>query len=157
MFNALTQQADTIEKPPIEKKLFKKMGAPESLKKSFPLKEWGRHFSPLGSKRASIQTGDPQKKKIFKPEILENKKLRLEISAWDKKMKSLYKTAKIKMDDQAELVADHQLYSMLLQDPKLFSEIGDGVSLRDLNRYQFRRNRNAEGIPVKRPTSKLLK
>ena len=57
------------------------------------------------------------------------------------------------MDDRAQLVADRQLYNMMLQDTERFRDMGDELSLRDLNRYQFRRNRTDAEIPVEQAGS----
>ena len=68
-------------------------------------------------------------------------------------MADLHRRAGIERDDRAQLVADRQLYNMMLQDTERFRDMGDELSLRDLNRYQFRRNRSDDGIPVEKAGS----
>jgi hypothetical protein len=57
------------------------------------------------------------------------------------------------MDDKAQLVADRQLYSMMLQDTRRFRDMADELSLQDINRYQFRRNHPGDRIPVEQAGS----
>ena len=63
-------------------------------------------------------------------------------------MIDLHLDAGLNLDDRAQLVTNQKLYQMLLQDRKKFGDLGKEVSLRDLNRYQFRRNRSDGNIPV---------
>ena len=63
-------------------------------------------------------------------------------------MIDLHINAGINLDDRAQLVVNQKLYHMLLQDRKKFGDLGKEVSLRDLNRYQFRRNRSDGDIPI---------
>jgi len=151
-----TKKADRIESQRFEKKIWGQSGSRTfTKKKSFPLKEWDMHFSSIGSKRAPIMLEDGKEKQLFKTKTktFENKAMHLEMSRWNDRMKDLHKTAGIDMDDKARLVSDQRLYSMMMQDAQRFSEMAEQVSLRDLNRYQFRRNRSDDGIPVEKAGS----
>lgn len=145
-----TGMADGIGEQRFDKKLWGQSGSRTFTKKSFPLKEWNMHFSSIGSKRAPIGTQDGFEKKMSRMQgkSFEKKEFTAEMSRWNEKIKELHKAAGIQMDDKAQLVADQRLYSMLLQDSQQFREMAEEVSLRDLNRFQFRRNRTDEGIPV---------
>jgi hypothetical protein len=68
-------------------------------------------------------------------------------------MADLHQNAGIQMDDRAQLAVNSKLYHMLLQDRKKFGDLGKEVSLSDINRYQFRRNRSDEDIPVNKAGS----
>jgi hypothetical protein len=57
------------------------------------------------------------------------------------------------MDDKARLVVDQKLYYMMLQDSQKYSDMAEDLSLRELNRYQFRRNRSDGDIPVEKAGS----
>ncbi len=64
-------------------------------------------------------------------------------------LEDLYREAGIEMSDQARLVENRKLYNMALQDSKQkFEELKEELSLRDINRFQFRRNRTSDGVPV---------
>ena len=121
--------------------------------KRFPIQNWDKHFSSVGSKRAPISLKDDKDKQIFRTERIERKDFDLEMSQWNGRVADLHKKAGIKMDDRAQLVADQRLYNMMLQDTQRFQDMGDDVSLRDLNRYQFRRNHSDGAIPVEQAGS----
>jgi hypothetical protein len=57
------------------------------------------------------------------------------------------------MDDKAQIAADHKLYGMMMQDARQYRELGDKLSLRDINRYQFRRNRSSDEVPMQKAGS----
>lgn len=150
-----TRKADSIADQRYDKKIWGQKGTKAFTKKTISLKEWDKNFSSIGSKRSSIAMEEGKDKKLFQTQIktFENKDFKMEISRWNEKMKDLHKSAGIKMDDKAQLIADQKLYSEMLKDSKSFSDMAEEVSLRDLNRYQFRRNRSDEAIPVKKAAS----
>ncbi len=123
------------------------------MNKRFPLEQWDKHFSSVGSKRAPIGMQENKEKQMFKTNTLERKEVNFEMSRWNDRLADLHKKAGIEMDDRARLVADKQLYYMMLQDSESYRDLGAEVSLRDLNRYQFRRNRSNDGIPVEQAGS----
>ena len=45
--------------------------------------------------------------------------------------------------------AEH-IQEIELQDAQQYRELGVKLSLRDINRYQFRRNRTNDGVPVQK-------
>ncbi|HKK18063.1 MAG TPA: hypothetical protein VJ952_05220 [Opitutales bacterium] len=147
------RKADSVEKKKVEKKIWSKPGKSRLQDKTFPIKEWNKHFSSLGSKRAPISMSEKDKKKRFKVEVLDRKTVDFEMSRWNERMAELHERAAIQMDDRARLFADRQLYDMMLQDAENYKELAEKLSLRDLNRFQFRRNRTDEGVPVKKAGS----
>jgi hypothetical protein len=148
-----SRRADRVENKKFDKQMWAQPQGNSMMDKTFPMKEWDKHFSSVGSKRAPITLKDSKEKKIFRTETLDRKEFDVEMSRWNERMADLHKKAGIKMDDQAQLVADQQLYSAMLQDTQQFSDMGDEVSLRDLNRYQFRRNRSDGAVPVEQAGS----
>ena len=116
--------------------------------KSFPMTSWDKHFSSMGSKRAAIDVKDTSKRKIFETNTKEFDVKEFDMAAWNQKLSDLHKKAQISTDDRARKIADRQLYGMMLQDTRQFADMAEELSLRDLNKYQFRRNRSADQIPV---------
>ena len=70
------------------------------------------------------------------------------MSRWDDRMADLHKQASIQLDDKARIASDHQFYDMMLQDTRHYKELAEKLSLRDINRYQFRRNRTQGEAPT---------
>lgn len=142
------RRAGVVENKRVEKKIWAQPQGNSMANKRFPIEQWDKHFSSVGSKRASIAMQENQEKQMFRTETLDRTEVNFEMSRWNERMADLHKRAGIEMDDRARLVSDQQLYSAMLQDTQQFKEMGDQVSLRDLNRYQFRRNRSDVDIPV---------
>ena len=67
----------------------------------------------------------------------------------DQNLEDLYREAGIDLSEQARLVENRRLYQSVLQDTKqTFEALKEELSLRDINRFQFRRNRTDDGVPV---------
>lgn len=147
------RKAEGVEKKRVEKKLWTRPEASSLQDKTFPIKEWNKHFSSLGSKRAPIALREKDAKKRFDVEILERKTVDFEMSDWNKRMADLHQRAGIEMDKKAQLTADRKLYNMMLQDAPHYQELAEELSLRDLNRFQFRRNHSADSVPVQKAGS----
>lgn len=145
-----SRRADKVESQRFDKSMWTTSESNSLLQQSFPIKNWDKHFSSVGSKRAPLSVSDDKEKEIFRTNKVERKEFATEMSRWNEQVADLHKKAGIKMDDRARLVADQQLYYMMLQDAKPYHEMGVKLSLRDLNRFQFRRNRTADGVPVER-------
>ncbi|PXA04750.1 hypothetical protein DDZ13_06160 [Coraliomargarita sinensis] len=147
------RKAERVEEKRVEKKFWSGKEQSRLQDKTFPIKEWNKHFSSLGSKRAPITLDEKKKKERFEVEVLDRKTMDLEMSRWNERMADLHKRADIKMDKEAELVADRKLYNMMLQDSPHYMELAEELSMRDLNRFQFRRNRSDDGVSVKKAGS----
>lgn len=141
------RKADRVEEKRVEKKLWTRPEGSSLMDKTFPIKEWNKHFSGLGSKRAPIAMSEKGKKERFEVEVLDRKTTKFEMSRWNERMADLHKRAGIQMDDKARLASDHELYQRMMQDAHEYKELGDTLSLRDINRYQFRRNRSSDEVP----------
>lgn len=116
--------------------------------KSFPFKQWDSHYSSLGSKRSGISVSEGESKKEFKTQTKEFPMKDIEISKWGNRMADLEKDARISTDDSAKKIADQRLYGAMLQDTQQYEEMGKELSLRDINRYQFRKNHSPGAVPV---------
>lgn len=149
----LGRKADRVEEKRVEKKIWSKPEASGLQDKTFPIKEWNKHFSSLGSKRAPISMSEKDGKKRFEVEVMERKTVSFDMSKWDDRMADLHKRAGIQMDEEAQLTADRRLYNMMLQDAPHYQELAEKLSLRDLNRFQFRRNRSDDAVPVQKAGS----
>jgi hypothetical protein len=85
--------------------------------------------------------------------MLDREMVHFKMLQWNEQISDLHKKAGIEMDDKARLVADQKLYYMMLQDSQKYSGMAEELSLRELNRYQFRRNRSDSDIPVEKAGS----
>lgn len=141
------RRADRLGNKRVVKQMWTQPQGNSLTNKRFPIEQWDKHYSSVGSKRSPISMQENAEKKMFRSKTFERKKIDFEMSRWNERVVDLHQKAGIKMDDQARLAADQQLYRML-QNTQQFSEMGDEVSLRDVNRFQFRRNRSDEAIPV---------
>ena len=144
------RKADRAEEKRVEKKLWTRPEGSSLTEKSFPIKDWNKHFSVLGAKRAPITMSAKEKKERFKVDILDRKTTKFEMSRWNEHMTDLHKRAKIQMDERAQIAADHQLYNRMMHDAREYRELADTLTLRDINRYQFRRNRTSDEVPTQK-------
>ena len=147
------KRATSVEGQRVEKKLWAQSQTNFLMNKTFPVEQWDKHFSSLGSKRAPISLTESKDKQLFEKKTLKQKMVRFEMSQLNEQLSDLYKKAGIEMDDKARLIADQKFYYMMLRDSKKYSEMADEVSLRELNRYQFRRNRSDSDIPIEKAGS----
>ena len=147
------KRATSVEGQRVEKKLWAQPYNNFLMNKTFPIEQWDKHFSSLGSKRAPISLTENKDKQLFKTRMLKQKIVRFEMSQWNEQLSDLHKKAGIEMDDKARLVVDQKLYYMMLQDSQKYSDMAEDLSLRELNRYQFRRNRSDSDIPVEKAGS----
>ncbi|MDQ8194583.1 hypothetical protein QEH59_09110 [Coraliomargarita sp. SDUM461004] len=145
-----SRRANNVEDQRVKKQMWAQPQANSMMDKSFPIEQWDKHFSPVGSKRAGIALTEDKDKQMFQTKTLDRKQVDYDMSRWNDRMADLHQKAGIEMDDRASLVADRKLYYMMLQDSEEFRDMAEELSLRDLNRYQFRRNRSDSDIPVEK-------
>ena len=144
----VNRRANTVEEKRFTKHMWSQSETSSLLNKRFPFDHWNKHFSSLGIKRAPIELTESRNKIEFNTKLIDREEFDYDMSLWNQKMIDLHINAGINLDDRAQLVVNQKLYHMLLQDRKKFGDLGKEVSLRDLNRYQFRRNRPDGDIPV---------
>lgn len=144
------RRAERVENQRFDKKLWQQPQSGSLMEKRFPLKEWDKHFSSMGSKRAPISVESGSEREIYEAKRIDRETFPVEMARWNDRVADLHKKAGIEMSDEAALVMDQRMYSAMLQDTQQFEEMADKLSLRDINRYQFRRNRSDGEVPVER-------
>ena len=126
----------------------------ELMNKSFPMEKWDKHFTSLGSKKSPIDVKESKDKEIFKTKTKSYETKEFEMSQWNERMKDLEKEARLVSEpDTGSLkkATNEKLYSMLLQDTtQEYEEIAEELSLRDINKFQFRRNHSDSEVPVEK-------
>lgn len=147
------KRADRLENQRFEKRMWARPAASTLFDKRFPIKEWGKHYSPLGSKRAPIEMESRFEKKRFETKTLDRESVDFEMSRWNEKMADLHERAGIQMDEQAQIASKHQLYQRMMQNAEPYREMRPTLSLQEINRYQFRRNRADGPVPRRRAGS----
>ncbi|MGB0259164.1 MAG: hypothetical protein ACPGES_10980 [Coraliomargarita sp.] len=112
------------------------------MNKSFPLTQYDKHFSSLGRSKAPISLTEKSEKSMFKAEVKEYDVKDLKLAEWNDQMSRLHKQARIATDQTYADLATKQRYQAMLQDsPQAYEALADELSLRDINRFAFRRNR----------------
>lgn len=145
----LGQQASDVSNKRVELKQWGPKQRSNLMQQKFPIQSWQKHFSSLGSKRAAITTKESSSKKIFKTEQQTFSQKKYDMSGLNLQMLELHQQAGISMDDQALKIANQQLHQMASQGSKQkFEELGSELSLREINRFQFRHNRSDQALPV---------
>lgn len=112
--------------------------------KSFALKNYEKHFSSLGRKRASIDLSEGREKELYRtPEVKTFDKKSIEFSSWSQQMARLQQEARISTDSRVKSILDRKQYQMMMQDtPEAYADLAEELSMRELNRFAFRRNRS---------------
>jgi hypothetical protein len=117
------------------------------------MKAWDSHFSSLGSKRAPI-TMDGKEKQIFETKMKTYGSKEYSMSSWNERVKDLHKDAQLIEDaDTLKKASDQRMYQMMMQDTQQYADMAEEMSLRDLNKFQFRNNRSDGPVPVQRAGS----
>ncbi len=147
------RKADRVEDKRFDRKMWTQPERSTLQNKSFPIEEWNKHYSSLGSKRAPIAVNERREKERFETRMIDRESFPLEISRWNERMADLHKRAGIEVDDQAQIAANRQLYNMMMQDTRQYANLAEELSLRDINRFQFRSNRPDGQIPTQQAGS----
>lgn len=148
---SLGGQADRITDKRIERKSWGGGSEANLGDKTFRIEEWEKHFSPLGGKRADIEASDSWGRgEIVEKKIKEFPKREFEMSDWNERMADLQKRAGLSTDQTAEMAGQNGRYNRMLRKSQSFPEMAETLSLKDINRYQFRRNRPDGEVPVER-------
>jgi hypothetical protein len=142
------RKAERVQSQRVEKQIWTRPAGSDFQRKTFPIEAWQKHYSPLGVRRAPIAVDEKRQKDRFEAKVLDRKTVPLEVSRWSEQMAELHRRAGIQMDEQARIAADRKLYSMMMQDARQYGELAERLSLRELNQFQFRRNRPDGEIPA---------
>lgn len=116
--------------------------------KRIPMEAWSKHFSSVGSKRAPIEMRAKAQSTV---EVTRRKfpKQSRPMARMDRQMARIKKEAGIHTKDRPLILREQQVYAMMLQGAVFEQAMQQQLSLRDLNRFQFRRNRSDAPVPIK--------
>ncbi len=149
---AVGRQAGTIQEKRVPKQQWDSGKKLSLTDKRISYQGWSKHFSSIGSKRAPVEV-----KAMEQPTITKTRKEYMvgtrEMSRLDGKRADLEKEARMGKKDKPLLLRDTEVYAMMLQGAAFEEEMVKQLSLRDLNRFQFRRNRSEASVPVKQAGS----
>ena len=120
------------------------------MQKSFPFKQWDSHYSSLGSKRSNISLSETKEKKRFQAEMVEFSTKEMEISRWNGRIADLEREALISTDTTVKRIEDKRIYDRMMKKTENYADTAETLSLRDINRFQFRQNRSDGAVPVRK-------
>lgn len=149
---AVGRQAGTIQEMRVSKQQWDSVKKLSLTDKRISYQGWSKHFSSIGSKRAPVKLKAKEQPTITKTRKEYSVRTR-EMSRLDGKRADLEKEARMGKKDKPLLLRDTAVYAMMLQGAAFEEEMGKQLSLRDLNRFQFRRNRSEASVPVKQAGS----
>ena len=116
---------------------------------TFPFKSWEMHYSSLGSKKWDASVQKAANKGRFKSGKIEfPMKKGMGFSEWQGYLTELESNAQISTESTMRLIQDKRIYAMMLQRAENYQDTGELLSLRDINRFQFRKNRPKGDVPV---------
>ena len=146
--DAYSKQASGVSQKRFEQKAWSGGQKSDLMQKSFAFKQWDSHYSSLGSKRSNISTKETKKKERFEAEMMEFPQKEMDISQWDGRLAKLEDKAQISTSKTSKQIEGKRMYETMMQTSKNYSETGETLSLRDINRFQFRQNRSNSAVPV---------
>lgn len=146
--DAYSQQETGLSQKRFKQKSWTGGQKSDLLQKSFPFKQWDSHYSSLGSKKSGISLSESKDKKLFESKMVEFDTKEMDVSKWDGRMADLEREAQVSTDATMKKLEDKRMYEMLMQESKSYAETGETLSLRDINRFQFRQNRSDSAVPV---------
>ncbi len=122
----------------------------ELTEKTFSFEHWNKYYSSLGSKKWNYKSEKVSERKRFDTSLskLFKKNRDIELSEWQGYLASLESQAQISTDATARITQNRRIYESMLQQAKHFKDTGEEVSLRDINRFQFRKNRPKDDVPT---------
>lgn len=124
------------------------------MQKSFPITSYNKHFSSIGKQRSAVSTSDRFERKEFKTQTKEYPAIKYDMAQFNDRLMQLEQDAGIKTSQKVRKVAERQMYQAMSQDTKRhYAELAEELSLRDVNRFAFRRNRASEKVPVTKAAS----
>ena len=125
-------------------------------KKTLPFKHWNKHYSSIGSQRWDSSVEKISEKKRFETSTVTFSTKDIELSEWHGYLANLESRAQISTNTTARVIQDKRVYEMMLQQAESYKDTGDLLSLRDINRFQFRKNRPESDVPVTKAGSDSL-
>jgi hypothetical protein len=147
--DSYTNKASDVSQKRFEQKTWSNNQKSNLMDKAFPFKQWDTHYSSLGSKRSNISTEQSEDKKRFETEMVEFPTKEMDISRWNGRMADLERQALISTDTTVKRIEDKRIYDMMMEKSKNYADTAETLSLRDINRFQFRQNRSDGAVPVR--------
>ena len=108
--------------------------------KAFPFKDWNMQYSSLGSKKWGDLADHVDERKRYDKQMIKYATRDVQISKWQDHLANLESKAQISTSMKSNISRDKRIYEMMLQKAKSHKDTGEILSLRDINRFQFRRN-----------------
>jgi hypothetical protein len=143
------KQEKNLSQKRFEQKSWSGIQKSDVMQKSFPFKQWESHYSSLGSKKSNISLTESKDKKRFNSNIIEFDTKSMDISQWNGRLAELERQAQISTNSTLKKIENKRMYEGMLQKSKRFAETGETLSLREINRFQFRQNRSDTAVPVR--------
>ena len=118
--------------------------------KTIQFKHWNKNYSSLGSKKWDYPIEKARNKKRFEAGTVDffKKNKEIKLSDWQGYLANLETKAQISTDTTARIIQDKRMYEMMLQQAENYKDTGETLSLREINRFQFRKNRSDSDVPV---------
>ena len=73
----------------------------------------------------------------------------MDISKWNGRLADLERQAQISTNSTVKKIENKRMYDRMLNKSKSFAQTGETLSLREINRFQFRQNRSDTAVPVR--------
>ena len=147
--DAYNKQEKNLSQKRFEQKSWSGNQKSDLMQESFPFKQWDSHYSSLGSKKSNISLTETKDKKRFKSEVVEFETKSMDISKWNGRLADLERQAQISTNSTAKKIENKRMYERMLNKSKGYAQTGETLSLRDINRFQFRQNRADTAVPVR--------
>lgn len=144
------KQEQTLSKKRFEQKKWSGGSKSELTQKTFAFEHWNKNYSSLGSKKWDFTSDKVSDRKRFKSKMFNYSKKNkdIELSEWQDYLADLEDRAQISTDTTAQIFQDKRMYEMMLQQAENYKDTGETLSLRDINRFQFRNNRSKDEVPT---------
>jgi hypothetical protein len=147
--DAYNKQEENLSQKRFEQKSWSGNQKSDLMQKSFPFKQWDSHYSSLGSKKSNISLTESKDKQRFKSERVEFDTKSMDISKWNGRLADLERQAQISTNSTVKKIENKRMYERMLNKSKSFAQTGETLSLREINRFQFRQNRADTAVPVR--------
>ncbi len=144
------KRADKISKKRVAISKWKGQSISTLNQKVIPIKKWSKHYNSLGRKRASVTDRPLMDRKVYATRTREYPVKSMDLSHWNDRIAKLQKQARITTDDSVNHIEEKRIYGMMLEAASQYKKMRKKLSLRDLNRFQFRRNHQASGVPMQK-------
>jgi hypothetical protein len=147
---AYREEASDLTQKRIEQKTWSGKQQSDFMQRSFPLQQWDLYYSSLGTQKSSIMLEETTSKKRFDSEIITFPSKQRTRSNWNSRLAGLEHQAQIRTDRTVQQIEEKRIYHMILQQSLHYSDTGETLSLREMNRFQFRKNHSDAAVPVQK-------